>query len=394
VRGSLAGQTAPGRIGALARAFPALGVGPYRLLLSGNLCAMLAYQASVVATGYAAFQMTGAATMLGLISLSLGLPLLLFALIGGVVADRLPRHRVLLAAQGTLGSTAAALAALALLGLLRPWHLIAIGLVQGTAFAFNMPARQALVGDLVGPDRLRSAIALNTSGINCCRIAGPAMAGALLGIPAIGVSGVFVVMAGLYVVALALLFRIEPPPRKPRRVATSGVADVLEGLRYIRASPVLLALLGLAFVPLLFGMPYQTLMPVFAERVFAVGAEGLGVLMAAAGVGSLVGSIAVAALAGFPRPAVLQLGVGVLFGAGLVGFALAPSFVVAVALLLVVGFASAAYTAINNTLVLANAEPRLHGRVMSVYLITFAVSPVAALPMSWLADWLGAPIRT
>jgi predicted MFS family arabinose efflux permease len=133
-------------------------------------------------------------------------------------------------------------------------------------------------------------------------------------------------------------------------------------------------------------------MPVFAERVFAVGAEGLGVLMASAGVGSLLGSIAVAALAGFRRPAVLQLGVGVLFGAALLGFALAPSFLVAVALLLVVGFASAAYTAINNTLVLANAEPRLHGRVMSVYLITFAVSPVAALPMSWLADWLGAPL--
>jgi MFS family permease len=382
---------AEGRAGALERAFPALAVGPYRLLLSGNLCAMLAYQASVVATGYAAFQMTGAATMLGLISLALGLPLLLFALIGGVVADRLPRHRVLLAAQGTLGTTAAALAGLALTGLLRPWHLIAIGLVQGTAFAFNMPARQALVADLVGPERLRSAIALNTSGINCCRIAGPALAGALLAIPAIGFSGVFVAMAGLYVVALVLLVRIDVPPRRPRTVATSGVADVLEGLRYIRSSPVLLALLGLAFVPLLFGMPYQTLMPVFAERVFGVGAQGLGVLMAAAGVGSLIGSIAVAALAAFPRPAVLQLGVGVLFGASLLAFALAPSFVVAVATLVVVGFTSAAYTAINNTLVLANAEPRLHGRVMSVYLITFAVSPVAALPMSWLTDWLGAP---
>jgi hypothetical protein len=154
---------------------------------------------------------------------------------------------------------------------------------------------------------------------------------------------------------------------------------------------VLLALLGLAIVPPFFGLPYQMLLPLFSETVFGVGAAGLGVLTAATGAGALAGSLAVAALAGSSRPAVLQLGLGVGFGLALVAFGAAPSFAVAVVLLVVAGFTSAAYSALNNTLVMANSEPRLHGRVMSVYLLTLGVTPVAAFPMSWLADRIGGP---
>jgi hypothetical protein len=151
----------------------------------------------------------------------------------------------------------------------------------------------------------------------------------------------------------------------------------------------LLALLGLALVTVFFGMPYQQLMPVFSERVLMVGAAGLGVLMAAVGVGSLAGSLAVAAMAGVRQPALLQLGLGVGFGLALVGFALAPVYPVAVVMLVIVGFASSAYTTINSTLIMSNTEPRLYGRVMSVYLLTFAVMPLAAVPMAWLADQVG-----
>ena len=125
--------------------------------------------------------------------------------------------------------------------------------------------------------------------------------------------------------------------------------------------------------------------------MFAVGATGLGVLTAAAGVGALAGSLAMAALADSRRPAVVQLWLGVGFGLALVAFGAAPSFAVGVALLAIAGFASAAYTALNNTLVMANSEPRLHGRVMSVYLLTLGATPVAAFPMSWLADQIGGP---
>jgi MFS family permease len=377
--------------GARAADPPALAVRDFQLLLGGSVASTAAYFASTIAAGYAAYQLTGAATMLGLMSLALGAPLLLFALVGGVVADRLPRQRVLLASQGVLGGCAAIMAALAIGDLLAPWHLVAVGLGQGTAFAFNVPARQALVADLVGRERLRSAVSLVTTASNACRIVGPALAGLLLSLPGLGVPGVFALVAALYALGIMLVafIRVPPPSRDGQR--PSAYAQLLEGLVYIRSSPVLLALLGLAVVPPFFGMPYQQLLPLFAETVFDAGAAGLGILTAATGAGALAGSVAVAGLAGVRRPAVLQLGLGVAFGASLIAFGAARAFPVAVLLLAVAGFASAAYTALNNTLVMANSEPRLHGRVMSVYLLTLGVTPVAAFPMAWLADRVGGP---
>jgi MFS family permease len=372
----------------------ALAIGGFRLLLAGSAASTTAYFASTVAAGYAAFQLTGAATMLGLMSFALGAPLLLFALVGGVVADRLPRQRVLLASQTLLGACALVIATLSFAGLLAPWHLVVVGLAQGTAFAFNVPSRQALVTDLVGPSRLRAAVALTTTATNACRILGPAFAGLFLSLPRVGVPGVFAAVAAMYVLGIGSVAAIRVPPssRGGHGGRATAYAQLIEGLAYIRSSPVLMALLALAVVPPFFGLPYQTLLPVFSETVFHAGATGLGMLTAATGVGALVGSVAVAALAGFSRPGVLQLGLGVGFGLALVAFGLAPSFPVAVGLLALAGFASAAYTALNNTLVMANSEPRLHGRVMSVYLLTLGVTPVAAFPMSWLADHVGAPL--
>jgi MFS family permease len=352
---------------------------------------LAAHFAGTVAAGYAAFQLTGSATTLGLMSLALGVPLLLFALLGGVLADRLPRQKVLLVSQTLLGACSVVIAALSIAGQLAPWHLIAVGIGQGTAFAFNVPARQALIADLVGPERLRAAIALNTSANNACRILGPALAGLLLSVPAIGVPGTFAAVATLLIVGIGSVALMRVPAVSSEGHRGSALAQLLEGLAYIRSSPVLLALLGLAVIPPFFGLPFQMLLPLFSESVFEVGASGLGVLNAAAGVGALAGSLVIAALAGASRPAVLQLGFGVAFGVALVAFGVAPSFVVAVLLVAIAGFTSAAYTALNNTLVLGNSEPRLHGRVMSVYLLTLGVTPVAAFPMAWLADLIGGP---
>jgi MFS family permease len=384
------------------RLYPALAVSNYRLLWFGMLPSTLAWQMSVVASGYAAFVISGSATVLGIVSLAVGLPMLLFSLVGGVVADRFPRRTILLLTQGIFGLASGAIAVLAFAGRLEVWHLIALGLVQGTALCFNVPARQSYIGELVEPRLLRNAVAINNAGMNFTRIAGPSLAGILLAIPVLGVGGVFGVMTTMYAVVLAALARL--PARSelghaPGRGA--GWAELVEGLRYIRSSGTLMALLGLALVPLTLGLPYQTLMPLFAERVFHVGAVGLGALMAAIGIGSLAGAITIATLSDYPRPARLQLMLGVGFGLALVAFGLAPAlaalgsavaFVAAILCLATAGFCSAGYNALNNTLVMGNTEPRLHGRVMSVYLLTFAVMPLGSVPAAWLADHIGGPL--
>ncbi|MBI3977416.1 MAG: MFS transporter [Chloroflexi bacterium] len=377
----------------LLRLYPALGTPGFRLLWLGMLPATLAWQMSTVTIGYVAFMLTGSATVLGLVTLATGLPMLLFSLIGGVVADRFRRRAILILTQCLLGTSSAALAALTFSGLLHVWHLVAFGFAQGIAFSFQGPARQAYIGELVGPRLLRNAIALHNAGMNFCRVAGPALAGILIAIPAIGPGGVFAGMATMYGAVLVTLFRL------PNRalVASSasrqgGWAQLVEGLQYVRSSPALLMLLGMAFAPMFFGMPYQTLMPLFAERVFDVGPTGLGALMAATGLGALAGSLAVASLSGFSRPAALQLGFGFTFGLGLVGFGLAPTFPMAVAVLGLVGFASAAYMVQNNTLTMGNTDPQLYGRVMSINMLTFALSPMGSFPAAWLADQIGGPI--
>ena len=379
----------------LVRLYPALAHPSFVLLWLGMMPATLAVMMNQVVAPYAAFTLSGSAAVLGLVSLAQGLPMLLLSLVGGVVADRLPRRLVLIGSQTTLGLGAAALAVLGLVGLLEVWHVVAASFLQGAAFAFNMPARQAFIAELVPRARLANAAALINAGQNFCRVAGPALGGVLLAIPRVGIGGAFLAMAAMYVAALATLFRLPSGSRHPSDAnatgRTGGAEHLLEGLRHVRSSPSIMALIGINLVVVVLGMPYQTLMPVVAERVFGVGAQGLGLLMAGSGAGALAGSLVVASVSRLPRPGLLQLGLAIALGIALIGFSLSRSFPVAIGLLVVVGFLFSSFSALNNTLLMANTEPRLTGRVMSMYLLTWGAMPAGALPLTWIADRAGAP---
>jgi MFS family permease len=352
---------------------------------------MLAIQMGTVAVGYAAFVLSGSAAALGGVSLSVGVPMLALALVGGVVADRFSRRLILIGTQSTLGLSAAAVAALALTDSLELWHLYAYGVAQGTAFAFNMPARQAFIADLVRPELLRSAINLNNATMNFGRIAGPPLAGGVLAVEDLGIGGVFATIAAMYVFVLIALLKL--PDNKPKSTETTrgGWQQLVAGLEYIRSRPALLALLTLGFVPLFFGMPYQTLLPLFAEEVHRTGAVGLGLMNAAIGIGALVGSLALAfadRLGGLGR---VQIVLGIAFGLTLVAFGLAPGFSIAMVALALVGFAFAGYAAVNQTLVMEQTDREFQGRVMSVYLMSFGLLPLATFPQAWAADYIGGP---
>jgi MFS family permease len=364
------------------------------MLWLGLLPATMSFQMGVVVRPYVAYSLTGSAAALGLVSLANGLPMLLLSLVGGVAADRLSRRAVLMWTHIIFLITAVIPAALLFSGHLELWHLLLFSLLQGAAMPFNMPARQAYIADVAGRSMLPNAVALNNAGANFGRLVGPALAGGLLAVANVGIGLAFGAMAVMYLVALLTVVRL-PDVRRPRPEGhvdrLGGVAQLVEGLRYTVSSPPLLALLAMGAGMSIFGMQYQTLMTLFSERVFNVGAGGLGLLMATAGLGALAGAVVVAAVARMGRPGALQLGLGVAFSAALIGFALAPSFLLALVLLAAVGFCSAAFMGLNSTLIMSNAPPYLYGRIMSIYMLTFAAQPMGALPLAWVADVAGAP---
>jgi MFS family permease len=380
------------RAGFAARWGAALRHPPFRLLFLSLLPGTLGMMMAVVAFGFVAYQLSGSATTLALVNLGWGIPMFLLSPLAGEAADRFPRRNVLLWTQATVGLTALLATALLVTGVVQVWHLMAITLVQGMAFAFHIPARQAYIAELVPPDDLGNAVALYNSGVNFNRVAGPAAAGALLTVPALGATGVFAIMAALYGVVVLILFRLPVRQVPARPPAASRLARLTEGFRYVAAAPRLRRLMLLAFLPPFFGMSYQALMPAVAAEVFEVDAAGLGVLLTANGLGALAGSLIVAGIgSGAGLLSRAQLLSGVLFGVALVAFGLAPVFVAALPLLALVGGASAAYTSINNTLLMAQTPPTHHGRVMGVYMMSFGAMPLASLPAAGIAEAIGLP---
>lgn len=362
----------------------------FRVYWAGMLGSSLAMQMQQIARGFLAYEISGSAVALGVVTLAWGAPMLILSPIGGVVADRMSKRNLVIASQAVLGVATVINAVLISAGIIEVWHLVVLGLVQGGTFAFNLPARQALVPELAGPAHLANAVALSNAGTNLTRVLGPTAAGLLIAIPAVGTAGVFYLVAACHVVVVLTLFRVPVSTRPPAGPRAGMLAEITVGMRYIWGDPALRTLMGLAFIPVLLAMPYQSLMPVFAKQAFGVGSEGLGLLMGTAGLGALGGSLLVAFFSASPHKGRLQIAAGVLFGCALVALAAAPVFSLGVLACVAVGAANHMYLALNNTIILSSCEPKMHGRVMSVYLMTFSLMPLTTMPMSAATDVAGA----
>jgi MFS family permease len=370
--------------------FSALGQPEFRLLWFGMLPSMFALQMGTVIIGYVAYDLTGLATVLGIIAAGMGIPMLTLALVGGVVADRVRKRNVIFVTQTGVGLAVLAIGILIITGRIEIWHLFIMAMIQGTSFAFNMPARQAYIAEIVDRRNLMNAIALNNAGMSLSRIAGPAVGGILIGIAFIGSGGAFILMALMYAAAVTALFWL--PAGTPHPSKRSGLEQLIDGLRYVKSHPVLRILLGLALAPIILGMPYVQIMPVFAADVFEVGSTGLGALMALNGAGALVGSLLIASAGNIQRRGMLQLLLGITFGVSLVVFSFSPSFVIASLAILVVGGAGSGYMTLNNTLIIMNCEREYHGRVMSLTMMSFSMMPLGSVPVAWMVDQIGAPL--
>jgi predicted MFS family arabinose efflux permease len=263
-----------------------------------------------------------------------------------------------------------------------------IGLLQGLIFAFNMPARQALVPEVVGEDLLANALALTSTGMNLNRVLAPALAGVLIAShPAVA----FDVVALFYIMSAIWLIRLPRTGKeKPANRSRNALIDIKDGIKYLFGNRSLLVLIIMAFIPAMIGLPFQQLLPVFQKDVLHVGPSALGMMYTAVGIGSLIGSLSVAALSSSPSKKIIQGAAGVIFGLFLVLFSISSLYHLSLALLICIGLALQGYMTMNNVLIMELTDSAYYGRMMSIYMLTFSMSPVAMLPMGFFVDKFGA----
>jgi MFS family permease len=362
----------------------------FRWLYSSNLLFFLAMGSQGVIRAWLVFDMTQSKFALGLMGFVVAVPMLLMAPIGGVVADRFDRRNLIRGGQAVIVASELLILALLLSDTLEFWHLMTLAAVSGAVFPFIMPARSALVANVVGIKRLSSAMALNMAGVNATRVIGPAMAGLLIG--AIGIQATYAVGFALYVLGLACLLPVDSarPPASARE--HSILRNVADGFRYVRDERIILMLLVFGLVPMFLAMPFQNLLVVFATEVWHEGAAGLGLLSAAAGLGGIVGSGLVAWHPNPRRRAWRMVWSAVAFGTFLLLFSLSPWFLLALPLVFIANVFVSVFGTLNNTAIQVLIPDHVRGRVSSILMMSFSLPLLGSLPMGALAEVFGAPL--
>lgn len=364
----------------------------YRLLWMGQVSTSMGQWMDQVSRGWLIYAITGSPLQLGVAVAMRGLPLLIFGVVAGALADRSNRKTQLIMAQGGNACLNLLLATLVLTGQVTPWHIYVTAFLAGTLQAFQQPARQTLIGDLVGGPRLLNALALNSAALNGSRAVGPAIAGALIAF--IGAEGSYYVQAGMYAFATVWTMQIRVPARTAealRRAREPFFTSIREGLAYVRTAREIRTLMLLALVPFTLAMPYTGLMPIFAQDVLHGGARLQGLLLTCVGIGGLSGALTVASIRrknGYALPAVVG---AMLFGAGLVAFSLSRSAALSCLIAVFVGAFSVTYNTQAQSLLQILAPRRLRGRVMSIYLLNRGLVPIGSLLAGALARWFGGP---
>jgi MFS family permease len=350
--------------------------------------ANIGYDVQRVGMGLLAYKLSGSAFLLTLVFAGDSLPMLLLSPIGGVVSDLLNRRTLLIVTRTIVGLGAITIALLTMTGAIQLWHLFAYVMVAGTCYAFDVPARHAMLRDLVPEEDFVTAAALVATLRQSSRIIGPALGSALLLVFGTGTMFVVMGLGQLGLVALVATCRVPAALRPPLR---DVMTNLRAGLRYVADHEAIWVVLIVSALPAMFAMAYQSLTPVFAEDVLGEGRAAVGVMLAAAGLGAMLGSMVVAArpnrMAQPVMAAITAIGLSLLVAA----FALSRLYPLSLALLLGVGAMSAAMTVVTTTTIQRNTPAEMQGRVMGVYQVTWELQVVGAITVGALADLLGAP---
>ncbi|HEY9743013.1 MAG TPA: MFS transporter [Coleofasciculaceae cyanobacterium] len=363
----------------------------YRLFFIGQAISLIGTWMTQVATIWLVYHLTNSALLLGVVGFSSQIPSFVISPFGGILVDRWNRHQILIITQILAMIQSLALAVLALTGIIDISHIILLSVFQGFINAFDSPARQAFVTEMVErKEDLGNAIALNSSIFNGARLVGPAIAGVL--IASVGAAMCFLIDGLSYIAVIASLLAMKLKPRKIAKQTTNVWERLKEGFIYAFGFPPIRAILLLLALFSFMGMPYTVLVPIFATTILHGGAETLGFLMAAVGVGALVGGIYLSS-----RQSVLGLGKIIAFSPAFLGLALiifsqSRILWLSLLLMLIVGCASILQIASSNTILQTIVEEDKRGRLMSLYTMSFlGVLPFGNLAAGALANKIGAP---
>ncbi|MFL6437639.1 MAG: MFS transporter [Terriglobales bacterium] len=374
----------------IAGAFRSLRHRNFQLFFGGQLISLIGTWMQSVAESWLVYRLTGSPLLLGTIGFASQIPIFLLSPIGGAIVDRHNRHKLIILTQTLSMTLASILAAITLLGVVKVWHIFVLASLLGFVNAFDIPARQAFIVEMVGKDNLMNAIALNSSMFNGARIVGPAVAGIL--VASIGEGWCFFANALSYIAVIGglLMMRVAPRERSQRH---SALHAIKEGFQWVFNTKPIFALLLLVGLVSLVGMPYAVLMPIFADRILHSGARGLGTLMGFSGAGALIGALTLAAKSGLRGLGTWVAACSACFGLFLAIFAYSRVFWMSAALLIPVGMFMMVQMASTNTLIQAMVPDHLRGRVMSVYsMMMMGMAPLGALLAGALSNHIGASL--
>ena len=372
----------------LSNILDALSYRDFRWLWVGSFVSFMAMNMQMITRSWLILRVTDDSPLaLTLVTLTFALPMTVVAPFAGALADRFSRKKLIVFSQIGSGAFTLILGTLDLIGIVTFWHIMVIGIFNGSLMSINMPSRQAIISDIVPDSKLMNAISLSNSSMNLTRVAGPALAGFLILL--LDTAGVFFVISITYVFAAVTIGMVHYAPNRSARTGKNVGGDVADGIRYAFANPALRGLFIMSFIPVLFGFSYMALVPAWAREALAIESDGLGILLMLMGIGATIGTLLLSIMGNIPKRGAVMLCASLAWGVALAVFAQVTSFSMAIPFLIFIGLTSSMYMSLNMTMVQLKADPEMRGRAMSITMMTFGMMPLSAVPFGTLAEKIG-----
>jgi MFS family permease len=361
----------------------------YRTIWLGTIVSFFAFNTWGPAQGVVAFDLTGDNGAVGLVVFGQGLAQTFLNPLSGAFADRVSKRNLVIACQSIAFVTMLCVGFLIKTGHINILALGCASFVVGSMYAFNGPARNALIGELVPRERLGNSIALIQFGGNFSRAVAPFVAGLLLSWELVGAAGTYFFMAAVMLIVILTMYQIPPTPPRSDRATTSLVADIRIGFRYVAGHPRLLHCVVSFWLIVALGFSNFVLMPGFSKNVLDAGTPGVGMLLGASAAGGILTSFAVATMANSPHVQKMLTISSAFLGIALMATSMAPSLLLAMLTMALVGAGSAAFQCLNNVSGLAHSEPSFYGRVMATMFVAWGLQALSGLPIGFAADQFG-----